>query len=236
MKELQLDKEFDIAGNQEPRINEQIRASEVRLVSPDGEQIGITPLPEALEQARELDLDLVEVAENAKPPVCRIMDYGKYKYEAAQRAKDSRKKSTNIVVKELKYRPKIARGDFNTKTSKVRKFLEDGHKVKLTIMFRGREVQHPELGRRILDEVSEQMEDLLYPPIKRAKTIDLLANVDGVDLPKENDGEIVPALDTLPEKRGDLKPWTMKTAIKVAQEYKEKYFDEPSKLLPVSCS
>ena len=102
----------------------------MRLVSPDGEQIGITPLSEALEQARELDLDLVEVAENAKPPVCRIMDYGKYKYEAAQRAKDSRKKSTNIVVKELKYRPKIARGDFNTKTSKVRKFLEDGHKVK----------------------------------------------------------------------------------------------------------
>ncbi|MBB33019.1 MAG: translation initiation factor IF-3 [Acidimicrobiaceae bacterium] len=149
-----------MAGNEEPRINEQIRANEVRLVSPDGEQIGIAPLSEALEQARELDLDLVEVAENANPPVCRIMDYGKYKYEAAQRAKDSRKKSTNIVVKELKYRPKIARGDFDTKTSKVRKFLEDGHKVKLTIMFRGREVQHPELGRRILDEVSEQMEDI----------------------------------------------------------------------------
>ncbi len=88
------------------------------------------------------------------------MDYGKYKYEAAQRAKDSRKKSTNIVVKELKYRPKIAEGDFNTKTRKVRKFLEDGHKVKLTIMFRGREVQHPELGRRILDRVAELMEDI----------------------------------------------------------------------------
>ncbi|MAT02956.1 MAG: translation initiation factor IF-3 [Acidimicrobiaceae bacterium] len=168
-----------MAGNQEPRINEQIRASEVRLVSPDGEQIGITPLPEALEQARELDLDLVEVAENAKPPVCRIMDYGKYKYEAAQRAKDSRKKSTNIVVKELKYRPKIARGDFNTKTSKVRKFLEDGHKVKLTIMFRGREVQHPELGRRILDEVSEQMEDIAvqesYPQLDGRNMIMVLS-------------------------------------------------------------
>jgi len=132
----------------------------VRLVSPDGEQIGITPLAEALEKARDLELDLVEVAENANPPVCRIMDYGKYKYEVAQRAKDSRKKSTNIVVKELKYRPKIAKGDFNTKTSKVRKFLEDGYKVKLTIMFRGREVQHPELGRRILDEVAELMEDI----------------------------------------------------------------------------
>ena len=88
----------------------------------------------------------MEVAENANPPVCRIMDYGKYKYEAAQRAKDSRKKSTNIVVKELKYRPKIARGDFDTKTNKVRKFLEEGHKVKLTIMFRGREVQLPDVG------------------------------------------------------------------------------------------
>ena len=112
----------------------------------------------------------MEVAENANPPVCRIMDYGKYKYEAAQRAKDSRKKSTNIVVKELKYRPKIARGDFDTKTNKVRKFLEEGHKVKLTIMFRGREVQHPELGRRILDEVSERMEDIAtleaYPQLE----------------------------------------------------------------------
>ncbi|MCH1512811.1 MAG: translation initiation factor IF-3 [Acidimicrobiales bacterium] len=137
-----------------------MRANAVRLVSPDGEQIGITPLAEALEKARDLELDLVEVAENANPPVCRIMDYGKYKYEAAQRAKDSRKKSTNIVVKELKYRPKIAEGDFNTKTKKVRKFLEDGHKVKLTIMFRGREVQHPELGRRILDRVAELMEDI----------------------------------------------------------------------------
>ncbi|MBJ69408.1 MAG: translation initiation factor IF-3 [Acidimicrobiaceae bacterium] len=149
-----------MAGNTEPRINESIRASEVRLVSPEGEQIGITPIGEALEKARDLELDLVEVAENANPPVCRIMDYGKYKYEAAQRAKDSRKKSTNIVVKELKYRPKIAKGDFNTKTSKVRKFLEDGHKVKLTIMFRGREVQHPELGRKILDDVAELMEDI----------------------------------------------------------------------------
>lgn len=88
------------------------------------------------------------------------MDYGKYKYETAQRAKDSRKKSTNIVVKEMKYRPKIGVGDFDTKTRKVRGFLEEGHKVKLTIMFRGREVQHPELGRKILDQVAEQMEDI----------------------------------------------------------------------------
>jgi translation initiation factor IF-3 len=104
--------------------------------------------------ARELELDLVEVADKANPPVCRIMDYGKYKYEAAQRAKESRRKSTNVVVKEMKYRPKIGHGDFDTKTRKVEKFLGEGHKVKVTIMFRGREMQHPELGKRILDEVA----------------------------------------------------------------------------------
>ena len=126
----------------------------------DGEQIGIKPLPEALAAARQQGLDLVEVADKANPPVCRIMDYGKYKYEAAQKAKDARKKGTNIVVKEMKYRPKIGQGDFDTKTRKVKGFLEEGHKVKLTIMFRGREVQHPELGRRILDDVAEVVEDI----------------------------------------------------------------------------
>ena len=132
----------------EPRINDRIRAREVRLVGPDGAQIGIKPLPEALAIARELDLDLVEVAAQANPPVCRIMDYGKCKYEAAQQAKESRRKSTNVSIKEMKYRPKIGTGDFDTKTRKVEKFLGEGHKVKVTIMFRGREMQHPELGRR----------------------------------------------------------------------------------------
>jgi translation initiation factor IF-3 len=131
----------------------------VRLVGPDGAQIGIKPLPEALSMARELELDLVEVADKANPPVCRIMDYGKYKYEAAQRAKESRKKSTNVVVKEMKYRPKIGAGDFGTKTKKVEHFLSEGHKVKVTIMFRGREMQHPELGRKILDQVAEAVVD-----------------------------------------------------------------------------
>ncbi|MFN3215635.1 MAG: translation initiation factor IF-3 [Acidimicrobiales bacterium] len=159
-EETRLDQELAIAANTEPRINDRIRAREVRLVGQDGEQIGIKPLPEALAAARRAGLDLVEVADKANPPVCRIMDYGKYKYETAQRAKDSRKKSTNIVVKEMKYRPKIGIGDFDTKTRKVRGFLEEGHKVKLTIMFRGREVQHPELGRKILDQVAEQMEDI----------------------------------------------------------------------------
>ncbi|HEY6531081.1 MAG TPA: translation initiation factor IF-3 [Acidimicrobiales bacterium] len=147
------------ADNNEPRINDRIRAREVRLVGPDGAQIGIKPLPEALTMARELELDLVEVADKANPPVCRIMDYGKYKYEAAQRAKESRKKSTNVVVKEMKYRPKIGAGDFDTKTKKVEHFLSEGHKVKVTIMFRGREMQHPELGRKILDHVAEAVAD-----------------------------------------------------------------------------
>ena len=102
-----------------------------------------------------MELDLVEVADKANPPVCRIMDYGKYKYEAAQRAKESRKKASNVVVKEMKYRPKIGTGDFDTKTKKVERFLGEGHKVKVTIMFRGREMQHPELGKRILDDVAE---------------------------------------------------------------------------------
>ncbi len=105
--------------------------------------------------AQELGLDLVEVADQANPPVCRIMDYGKFKYEHSQRAKESRKKATRVLVKEMKYRPKIGVGDFATKTRKVEGFLSEGSKVKITIMFRGREMQHPELGRRILDRVAD---------------------------------------------------------------------------------
>ena len=141
----------------EPRINDRIRAREVRLVDADGKQLGIKPLPEALHIARESDLDLVEVAPLANPPVCRIMDYGKFKFDAAQRAKESKRKSTNVSIKEMKYRPKIGQGDFDTKTRKVLGFLNDGHKVKITIMFRGREMSHPDLGRQILDRVAEKV-------------------------------------------------------------------------------
>ena len=105
--------------------------------------------------AQELGLDLVEVADQANPPVCRVMDYGKFKYEHSQKAKESRKKATRVLVKEMKYRPKIGVGDFATKTRKVEGFLSEGSKVKITIMFRGREMQHPELGRRILDRVAD---------------------------------------------------------------------------------
>ena len=103
--------------------------------------------------AKGLDLDLVEVAPNANPPVCRIMDYGKFKYEEDQKAKEARRKSTNVTVKEVKYRPKIGKGDFDTKTRNVIKFIDEGHKVKVTLQFRGREMAHPELGTKILDDV-----------------------------------------------------------------------------------
>ncbi|MDT7596402.1 MAG: translation initiation factor [Pseudonocardiales bacterium] len=129
----------------------------MRLVDPDGNQLGIKTLPEALSIARELELDLVEVAPLAEPPVCRILNYGKWKYEAAQRDKESRKKAATSSIKEMKYRPKIGGGDFDTKTRKVSQFLDQGHKVKITIMFRGREMAHPELGKRILDRIAEQL-------------------------------------------------------------------------------
>jgi translation initiation factor IF-3 len=126
-------------------------------VDPDGQQLGIKPLFEALTIARGLDLDLVEVAPMANPPVCRIMDYGKFKFDEAQRAKESRRKAVHVGIKEMKYRPKIGPGDFDTKTRQVSRFLDEGHKVKITIMFRGREVFHPELGKRILDRIAERM-------------------------------------------------------------------------------
>jgi translation initiation factor IF-3 len=150
--------DVEIAGasvSNEPRINERIRAREVRLVAEDGSQLGIKPLPEALEAAREADLDLVEVAPQAEPPVCRIMNYGRFKFEEAQKAKESRRRSMNISVKEMKYRLKIGPGDFDTKTRKVSKFLDEGHKVKVTIMFRGREMERPQFGRNLLQRIAD---------------------------------------------------------------------------------
>jgi translation initiation factor IF-3 len=144
----------------EPRYNERIRAREVRLIGPDGSQVGIRSTPDALTLARELDLDLVEVAPLANPPVCRIMDYGKFRYEEAQKAKEARRKTSHVTIKEVKFRPKIGKGDFDTKVRHMRDFLLDGHKVKVTLQFRGREVAHPELGSRILDAVLEQLGEL----------------------------------------------------------------------------
>jgi translation initiation factor IF-3 len=125
------------------------------LISQTGEQLGIKSLPDALSLAREQELDLVEIAPMATPPVCKILNYSKYLYELKQRDKEARKKATNVVIKEMKYRPKIGGGDFDTKTRKVAEFLDEGHKVKITIMFRGREVAHPELGMKILNRIAE---------------------------------------------------------------------------------
>jgi translation initiation factor IF-3 len=132
----------------------------VRVIAHDGAQLGIKPLPEALTMAREAELDLVLIAPQAVPPVAKIMDYGKWRYEEAQKAKESRRKSTNISIKEMKYRPKIGQGDFDTKTRMVNRFLVEGHKVKVTIMFRGREMAHPELGMKILEHVAEQVAEV----------------------------------------------------------------------------
>ncbi|HMF04698.1 MAG TPA: translation initiation factor IF-3 [Acidimicrobiia bacterium] len=150
----------DHIATDDARINDRIRAREVLLIGANGEQLGVKPLPEALATAREEELDLVEVAPNANPPVCRIMNYGRYKYEQEQRRKESRKKATNVVVKEMKFRPKIDEHDYETKMKHVERFLAEGSKVKLTIMFRGREVFHPELGLRILERVADQVSEI----------------------------------------------------------------------------
>ena len=134
-------------------MNDRIRSPQVRLVGADGEQIGVVATQEAIRRARELDLDLVEVAPQANPPVCRIMDYGKFKYERDIRQKEARKKQSRTELKEIKFRPKIDAHDYGTKKGHVERFLRGGHKVKVTIMFRGREMTHTELGRKILDRL-----------------------------------------------------------------------------------
>ncbi|MEL4503916.1 translation initiation factor IF-3 [Luteococcus sp. H138] len=141
----------------EPRINERIRVSEVRLVGPAGEQVGIVKIDQALQLAREHDLDLVEVAPMARPPVAKLMDYGKFKYENAQKARESRRNQTNTVIKEMKLRPKIDEHDYETKKGHVVRFLKAGDKVKITIMFRGREQSRPELGFNLLKRLAEDV-------------------------------------------------------------------------------
>ena len=143
----------------ETRVNERIRVPEVRLIGPGGEQVGIVRIEDALRVAADADLDLVEVAPDAKPPVCKIMDYGKFKYETAQKARESRKNQQQTVVKEQKLRPKIDPHDYETKKGHVIRFLEAGSKVKVTIMFRGREQSRPELGFRLLQRLGADVAD-----------------------------------------------------------------------------
>jgi translation initiation factor IF-3 len=142
------------------RVNEQIRISPVRLIGAEGEQIGIVSIDEARDRATERGLDLVEVAPEARPPVVKMMDYGKYKYEAARAAREARKKQHTIQVKEVKFRPGIEEHDYEFKTRHARRFLEEGNKVKLTMMFRGRQVTHPELGLEVLSRVTEELGDI----------------------------------------------------------------------------
>jgi translation initiation factor IF-3 len=144
----------------EPRINDRIRVPEVRLVGPNGEQVGIVRIEDALRLAEEADLDLVEVAPMARPPVAKLMDYGKFKYESAVKAREARKNQAQTVIKEMKLRPKIDVHDYETKKGHVVRFLREGDKVKITIMFRGREQSRPEMGARLLQRLAEDVVDL----------------------------------------------------------------------------
>jgi translation initiation factor IF-3 len=159
------------------KINERIEAPEVRLVGADGEQIGILSREDALARAREADLDLVVVAEQAKPPVCRLLDYSKYKYEQEQRAKAARKHQQQINVREIKLRPKIADHDYETKKGHVERFLRGGDKVKVTIMFRGREQAYPERGRALLSRLFEDLGDIAVveqEPLQEGRNMHML--------------------------------------------------------------
>lgn len=144
----------------EPRINDRIRVPEVRLVGPNGEQVGVTRIEDAIRMAQENDLDLVEVAPEARPPVAKIMDYGKFKYQEALKARENRRSQVNAVVKEMKLRPRIESHDYDTKKSHIERFLLGGDKVKVTIMFRGREQSRPEMGYKLLARLAEDLAEV----------------------------------------------------------------------------
>ena len=144
----------------ENKVNAQIQAQEVRVVGPDGEQLGIMPIRDALEKSQEMNLDLVEVAPNAKPPVCKVMDYGKFRYQQQKRAHEAKKKQTVIQLKEVKIRPKIDDHDYQFKLQHVRRFLTGGDKAKISVVFRGREIVHKDLGQKLLERFIEDTEDI----------------------------------------------------------------------------
>ncbi len=143
----------------EPRVNRRIRVPEIRVIGEDGEQLGIMPTIQALRRAESVNLDLVEVQPRAKPPVCKIMDYGKYKYEQSRKLAESKKKQQQIELKEVKFRPKTGEHDFDVKVKNLKRFLEKGNKGKVTVMFRGREIVHPEIGREMLNRVIQALGD-----------------------------------------------------------------------------
>lgn len=157
-------------------MNQRIRISPVRVIAPDGEQIGVLPVEQALKEAHDRGLDLVEVSPNTRPPVCKIMDYGQFKYERDQREKVARKRQTQIEVKEVKFRPNIGDHDFETKLNRARDFLDNGKHVRLTVMFRMREMRRPENGYQLLDKAKEELDDIAVvasPPPREPSGRDL---------------------------------------------------------------
>ena len=159
-----------IAKSDDTRINDEITASSCRLIGVDGSQLGLFAIRDAQRVADDQGLDLVEIAPNAEPPVCKVMDYGKFKYQQAMKAKAARKNQSKVEVKEMKFRPKIDVGDYETKKGHVLRFLKKGARVKITIMFRGRELSHPELGEVLLKKMAEQLKDMVV--IERAPKLE----------------------------------------------------------------
>jgi len=195
------------------RINDRIRVPDVRLIGEDGNQIGVVKTEEALAYAQERDLDLVEVAPDARPPVCRVLDYSKYKYEQAQKQKAARKHQQQITIREIKFRPKIAQKDYDTKKGHVRRFLTGKDKVKITIMFRGREVTHPERGTALLDRLADDLADIAVieqSAIQDGRNMTMLLAPsravlagDKADGAEKSDGRLVPADDTRAERQAE---------------------------------
>jgi translation initiation factor IF-3 len=161
------------------RINEAIRAKEVRLIGENGEQLGVFPLREALDIAKGHNLDLVEVAPQADPPVCRLLDFGKYSYERARKAREARKSQKPVEVKEIRFRPKTGEHDVNFKVNRMRGFLKDGYKVKVRVLFRGREITHPEIAQEMLSKIASGLKDIavveLYPRMEGRSMFMILA-------------------------------------------------------------
>ncbi|MBX5456015.1 MAG: translation initiation factor IF-3 [Thermogemmatispora sp.] len=172
----------DPRGNdrtRETRVNERIRAREVRLIDENGEMIGVMPTPRALEIARERDLDLVEVQPNAVPPVCKLMDYGRYKYEQAKKESEARKHQKTITLKEIRLRPRTDEHDIGVKTRKIQEFLADGDKVRVSVQFRGPDLRHPEIGRRLLDNIAETLKGTAVierPPIMEGRVMSMIVS------------------------------------------------------------
>lgn len=170
----QLTLEEAISRPAQTRVNDRIRIREVRLIDEEGNQVGIIPTRDALQMAEERGYDLVEVAPNASPPVCRLMDYGKYRYEQSRRDRESRKHQHTTELKEIRVRPKIDKHDLETKSKRASKFLKNGDKVKVTVLFRGREMAHTELGRGLLDRFAESLENegtIEQPPKMEGRTM-----------------------------------------------------------------